>query len=189
LKKEVDDLIEQCRENSIRRAAQLVPLPPEAVASLTRLWEEVRRSFILGEYSAALALGCAFLEFALERAVGSSNEMTLHNAIEKAKAAGLIDSSMADRLLETKERIRNAYAHGDYNKIARPDRVVTITSGKIVQGEFVLGDSVETPLGELPNIQAIVKGQMDRDYSRPVLQYIRYVVTELLQKVPALRRQ
>jgi len=189
LKEEVKALIARCGTDAIRRAGQLSPLPREAVASLTRLWEEVRWSFILGQYSAALTLGCAFLEFVLERALGVSEEMTLTPAIKRCREAGLIDTTTTDKLLETAWRVRNAYAHGDYHKIARPGRAVSITSGKIVQGELVLDKPSERPLGDLPDVQVIVKGHMDVVYAQPVLQYIRMVANDLVQRVPRLRRQ
>lgn len=187
LKQEVDDLVRKCQEGAIRRSAQLPPLPREAMASLTRLWEEVRRSFILGEYSAALTLGCAFLEFVLERALKTDREMTLHPAIEAAKQAQLIDTSTADALFEMKRRVRNAYAHGDYDKIVGIQTKVTITQGHINQNEIATDEPVELKLSDLPRIQAIVKGRRDREFSRPVLQYIRMVANDLLSRVPELR--
>lgn len=155
---------------------------------LTTAWHEVRVSYILGQYAAALALGTAFLEFVLNNALSNSKPLTLHAAIERCRGLGIINVKTAETLLEIKRFIRNRYLHGDYSSIAG-DAEVRITAGKLSRGKLTLDSTESSTVSKVPLAQVLQKKKHDEAFARPTLQFIRAVAEELIKHNASHRQE
>jgi hypothetical protein len=180
---EVQALLEGAGQDAARRAGQLPPLPPTAPLRDQHLWREVRQSYILGQFAAALLLGSAYLEHALNAALGRSRRLMLRAAIDAARREGLIDAQTAANLAEMASRVRNAYAHGDVDLVAGvAARQVTTQQVTIhADGSVTRGPVETTSLAAVPIALMQVKADRDAATARPVLQTVRWVACTLLE--------
>lgn len=180
LQDEVDLIFKQTQNDAIRRAAQLPPLPKKAGLLIAHEWGKIRSAYILAQYSAALALGTAFLEYLLNEVLDPPNPLTLHVCIDLCRKNSVIDGAMADKLMLIKQFIRNRYAHGHAKDIAgkAPVKITTIAIKK--GDEPFIEDDGEFTADQIPWIQIQQKNKHDQLYSRPTLQYIRHVSCTLI---------
>jgi hypothetical protein len=187
VRRESQNLFEQSREEAVRRAGQVLPLPRDALPALLQMWEEVRDCFILGQHAAALSLAGGFLEYVLERAVGATGRMDLGPAIQAAKRAGLIDDHTSELLDLFRTLVRNPHGHGDFDQLSGGDRPVTITPAD-EEGQPIKEQAVNFKLRDMPHLQAFLKRGEAAKFSRPVLQHLR-MVCDLLARAPSLKQQ
>jgi len=181
---EVESLINEASIEAVRRAGHLPPLPPAASLQDQHLWREVRQSYILGQFAAALLLSTSYLEFLLNATLSSPKPLMLRAAIDAARLAKLIDEETAEGLVGIARRIRNAYAHGDLDRITGVKerevtaQLVTVRAG----GSVTIGPVESVSLDQIPFAQTKVKADMDAAAARPVLQTIYAVAYELVAR-------
>ena len=179
---ELDELFSQCADEVTWRYALMKRLPEETSLTVYQLWEEVRRSFILGQYGAALSLSSGFLQHMLEKAIGNDYEAkSLGQAINHAKGKGLIDKKTQKSLDQFRSLVRNRYAHGDHRAISGNFPLVekATLSGETSSDSDALSEEI---------FEVLMKERSDITCARRVLQYIYKVTYDLIKKAPGLRR-
>lgn len=107
-------------------------------------------------------------------------EMELSTAINRAKRAGLLDSTMAKRLHSFRVTIRNPYSHYNIKKITK-----NVVAKKIKRLDVNTGEMKELDIEaqDSPMIQAQAKPFMDEHHVLPVFYFADEVVKSLLPKI------
>jgi hypothetical protein len=140
----------------------LPSLPENTLLPIIDMWEDIRSSFVFGQYAASLALVGSFLEHILETAASSPEGTTLNGAIKHAREQNLISEQQEEKLLLIKETVRNPYSHGNYDEIAGKAPVtLNLAIGKLPPGM----EPMALELGK-----SFKKRRNDITYARPTLQ-------------------
>jgi hypothetical protein len=134
-------------------------MPPEC----KRMWTETAVSFMFGQYFAALCVAGALVECLLGKAIPVFEEQAgrpssplptnLKGLIDRAVAAGLVETGHGDLLQDFRRFVRNKFAHGDIPSLADSlfaIRNVTFFTVK-PEGEITRREWSPTELAELQN--------------------------------------
>ena len=192
----VDQLFESRRQNAYAKAKAFPPLPPEPEPAMKALYMETMECILFGLNVAAITMSAILIEYALKHTTfikesggyqkadqskwDEYEDMDMYSAINRAKAAGLIDKKLARKLHSFRDSMRNPYSHFKIKKItkgvvARKVKKANLTTGKV--------EVVDIPAKDDPTIQALAKTKMDEDYVFPVFYFANDVVTHLLLKI------
>jgi hypothetical protein len=196
----VEEYVPKLFETKKERALEIIKyLPPRNNFSLTScnaLYDEIYECIIFGLNGAAITLCGILVEFALKQALyfienGRSFEyrpalwdkfenMTLDPVIRRAKVSGLIDESMATKLISFKEDIRNPYNHYNIKKITRDVVASNVRILNIVTHEV---ETVTLEAKDSPMIHAQAKRVFDTEMVLPVLLFADTVIRHLFHKL------
>lgn len=181
LKEEVNSIIQTGSVNAIKRAGRIPPLPKKTNILLRGEWENVRKSYILAQYSASLMLGTSFLEYLLNEALLNKEPMMLHNCIRKCEKNQIIDNKTASALLAIKEFIRNRYAHGNAKDIAG-NASLKITMINTRGGVITSQTTADSTVNQFPFFQIRQKHKHDRMFSEATLSVIWKTACNVIEK-------
>jgi len=188
----LDRLFENRRKKAQAVAPNLLPCPVDD-APILYLYDQIRECILFGLNGTALVLCGILVEYALKVAVfntetGSTSpfdpgawekyeNITLSDAITRAKRADLIDDAQERQLRGFARNLRNRHSHFNIQKVTEGFVFLNVEETNIETGET---RTTELSASETPTLQIIAKEKLDDVIVLDVFGYCNDVVGFLL---------
>jgi len=187
----VDRLFAERREVASEIISKFPHIPQGIQPNLGFLYNEIVECAIFGANGAAITLAGILIEFAVKQATyrvelgdwsydaekwDEFEKLTFHQAVKRARTAGVVNDKVEAELLRFKDNFRNPYSHYNIKKITSE-----VVAGKVrvldTQTEEV--EVRDIPVRDEPHLHAPAKRHVDSYYVLPVLAFAASVLRYL----------